>query len=101
MDLMNRLRGLHRPALLAQAARCGEAFYRRETQLPRALCRYDCPPPAKALAQLLDAEDEMEELRRGRAEGYSLRRHVDLLVAVRAEARLLMEAAPSAVADAA
>ena len=47
------------------------------------------PTPAKAVSRLLAAEDEMDALRREGGASYSVTRHIELLVALIAEARLL------------
>jgi hypothetical protein len=41
------------------------------------------------VARLLEAEEEVEQVRRTGATGYNAIRHVDLLIALMAEARLL------------
>jgi hypothetical protein len=51
------------------------------------------PPPAVALRRLID-EEAMAEMRRQTGDaGYSLTRHVDLLIALMAELRLVRLAA--------
>jgi hypothetical protein len=47
------------------------------------------PPPATAVRRLIDAEAEAEARRATGDAGYSLTRHVDLLIALMAEMRLL------------
>ncbi len=80
---------LRRPRLLLQAARCGVASYRRERDLPRitgqALRHL---APRAALARLLAQEAALEEVRRSGAAGYRLHAHVEVLIALLAEARV-------------
>lgn len=88
-DLANFISALRRPRLLIRAARFGQSDYSRSRDLKR-LTRISPPPgPERALAALIDAEAQLEEQRRAGEAGYSLIRHVDLLIAMMAEARLL------------
>jgi hypothetical protein len=76
-----------RPRLLLRAARHGLQDYRRERDLRR-LLPTDVQSTANALPRLIAAEAEAEATRcRGDA-GYSISRHVELLIALLAEARL-------------
>ncbi|WP_353472520.1 DUF6477 family protein [Salipiger sp. H15] len=87
-DLQSLLGALRRPSLLVRAARFGAAEYRRETQLGRIV---GTPFPARsgaALMRLLEIEAEIDAGRRRRAAGYSPARHVEVLAAIIAEARI-------------
>lgn len=76
-----------RPRLLLRAARHGLQDYRRERDLRRLLPQGG-HSGADALPRLIAAEAEAEATRcRGDA-GYSISRHVELLIALLAEARL-------------
>lgn len=78
---------MRRPDLLVQAASHGSHEYERRRDLRRML-RVAIPPTARAaLERLLPIEAELEKRRRTGASTYSLTRHVDILVAVLAEAR--------------
>ena len=91
-DLTTRLDALRRPRLLIRAARAGQMEYNRNRDLKR-LMRADAPPaPARALARLMDLEAELEETRQAGDAAYSLGRHVEILIALMAEARLLRRA---------
>ena len=91
-DLTLRLDTLRRPRLLIRAARAGQTEYNRNRDLKR-LMRGDAPPaPARALARLMDLEAELEATRRAGDAAYSLGRHVEILIALMAEARLLRRA---------
>ncbi len=86
-DLLSFLANLRRPRILMRAARFGLGDYRRERDLRR-LVR-STPAPAQALPRLIDEEDRLETLRReGRAD-YSAARHIEVMIALMAEARLL------------
>ncbi|MFC2967384.1 DUF6477 family protein [Acidimangrovimonas pyrenivorans] len=92
-DFRFLLRNLRRPRLLIRAARFGLPDYRRERDLRRLLRPGDraaaLPAPAAALADLLAQELRLEASRQAGDAGYSLARHVLLLIALMGEARLL------------
>ena len=88
-DPLTVLRALRRPRLLIRAARLGLTDYRRERDLARLVNCPRPPAPALALARLLDQEERLEETRRAGDASYSISRHVDVLIALMAEARLL------------
>ncbi|MCC6305842.1 MAG: hypothetical protein IT545_11685 [Rhodobacteraceae bacterium] len=91
------LGALHRPRLLVRAARFALDDYRRDRDLARLLPAAGLPSPARAVALLLDAEAACEAARSAASATYSAARHVDLLAALMAEARLA--AAPAAAAS--
>jgi hypothetical protein len=87
-ESIRRLRGLTRPRLLIQAARAGLARYDRTRDLARVL-RGALPAEGDAaLEALLEDEAEAEARRRAADAGYEIGRHVELLIALMAEARL-------------
>lgn len=86
-----RLDGLARPRLLIGAARFGLAEWRRERDLRRLLRRPDLPAPGGALAELIRLEAAQDEIRTQRAACYVIARHVEILTALMAEARLLRD----------
>ncbi len=88
-DLIQSIRGLRRPRLLIRAAHCGLAEYSRTRDLARLMRLGAVPSPERAVARLLAEETEADALRRAGDATYSLRRHIELLVALIAEARLL------------
>lgn len=73
---------LRRPRLLLAAAARGVALYRRERDLPHVIAT-DQP----ALPALLAAEGALDAARRAGQGGYSVRRHIEVLIALLAEAR--------------
>ncbi|SFR40059.1 hypothetical protein SAMN04488005_1445 [Yoonia tamlensis] len=89
LDLETRIAALKRPTLLARAARFGVDDYRREVHLPRILGVGHLPRPADAIMRLLDHESQMNALRIARAGDYRLAQHVDILIAIAAEAQLM------------
>ncbi|MFQ6548386.1 DUF6477 family protein [Aestuariibius sp. 2305UL40-4] len=88
-DILSMVARLKRPALLIRAARHGVDEYSRERHLRRVLKTEATLSPGEALMQILLAEAEIDESRRTAAVGYSAAAHVDLLIAMMAEARLL------------
>ncbi|WP_371153438.1 DUF6477 family protein [Jannaschia sp. 2305UL9-9] len=85
--ITSELNDLRRPSLLVDAANCGTEAYQRRRDLRRML-RVAIPPTARAaLEKLLPIEADLEKRRRMGATTYSFARHVDILVALLAEAR--------------
>lgn len=93
-DLHTRIATLKRPALLARAARFGVDDYRRDIHLQRILHMSPLPRSADALMQLLDLEQEAERARTTHDGNYRVAAHVDLLIAISGEARLLRATRP-------
>jgi hypothetical protein len=90
-DLLSAsIAALRRPQLLIRAARFGLAEYRRDRDLRRLLAVAPLPSPVSAVGQLLEAEADAEERRREGAATYSVARHIELLVALIAESRLML-----------
>jgi Family of unknown function (DUF6477) len=88
-DFRTNLSALRRPRLLLNAARHGLADYRRDRDLRRLI---DAPvPPETALPRLFCEEDALEQRRRAGDAGYPVTRHIEVLVALMAEARLLSQ----------
>jgi hypothetical protein len=86
-DILSLLAQIRRPRLLMRAARFGLGDYRRERDLRRLVGQL--PSPEKALTRLMDEEERLEALRReGRAD-YSLPHHIEVLIALMAEMRLV------------
>jgi hypothetical protein len=88
-DIRTLLANLRRPRLLIRAARHGVQDYRRERDLRRLFNPAHLPSPEAALARLMTEEEGAELTRRAGDAAYSLTRHVDLLIALMAEARLV------------
>jgi hypothetical protein len=82
---------------LIRAARIGSEDYCRETHLPRLLGYGAIPRPGAALLKLMELEADQNDSRKRDDTSYSIARHVDILVAMMGEARLLRDASPLAV----
>jgi hypothetical protein len=86
-DFRTILANLRRPRLLMRAARFGLEDYSRDRDLRRLVrCQHT---PDQTVPTLLDEEERLEQTRLRGDASYSVARHVDVLVALLAEARLL------------
>ncbi|WP_272004282.1 DUF6477 family protein [Roseovarius sp. ZX-A-9] len=92
-DTLNTLATLRRPRILIRAARIGAAEYRRDAHLRRHLGYGPLPRPEAALGALVKMEAALETQRRQDSAGYVASRHVDILIAMMGEARILRAAA--------
>jgi hypothetical protein len=88
-DLLSSVAGLRRPRTLIQAARHGLDDYSRTRDLVRVMRTETPPSPDRAVAQLLDEEERIEDRRLSGDASYSITRHIEVLIAMMAEARLL------------
>ncbi|MBW6417476.1 DUF6477 family protein [Celeribacter sp. PS-C1] len=88
-DVTTLLNALRRPRLLIRAARFGLNDYNRNRDLKRVMRTSTAPSPARALSTLIEEEAKIEEIRRSGDATYSVKRHVELLIALMGEARLL------------
>lgn len=89
-DYATTLQTLRRPRLLIRAARHALADYDRKKLLRRLLAADRPPSPDRALGRLIDQEDALEQARRDGDAAYSVSRHIEVLVALLGEARLLL-----------
>ncbi len=89
LDILTMIRSLKRPALLVRAAKCGVDTYARGIDLPRLLRAEVLPGPGQALVELMEIERDLNALRCNGDAAYSVAPHVDILIAIMAEARLL------------
>lgn len=80
---------LRRPALLIRAARAGLVEYNRNRDLKRLMRLPHPPAPERALDALLNEEAMLEETRKAGDGRYSVARHIEVLIAMMAEVRLL------------
>lgn len=87
-ETLRLFEAIRRPRLMIRAARLGLAEYRRDRDLRRLLGAI--PGPDRALTALLEAEAQAEATRQSGDAAYSIAAHVDLLIALMAEARLLI-----------
>ncbi|GHF44842.1 DUF6477 family protein [Seohaeicola zhoushanensis] len=88
-DILAMLNRLRRPRLLIRAARLGARDYVRDRHLKRLLGYSALPRPSAALLRLMELERDIDDRRRIDDAGYSLSRHLDLLIAMMGEAQLV------------
>ena len=88
-DPTQLLQSLRRPRLLIRAARFGQIDYNRERDLRRLMHVASAPSPQNAVGVLLEQEQALETTRKEGDASYSVLRHVEVLIALMAEARLL------------
>lgn len=93
-DVLAMVQSLRRPRLLIRAARIGAEEYRRHPHLRRHLGPGALPRSGPALLELLEIEADLDAQRKRRDAGYSAPRHVDVLIAMMGEARLLRATCP-------
>ncbi|MGI9368402.1 MAG: DUF6477 family protein [Ruegeria sp.] len=85
---MTMLKNIRRPRTLIRGAKFGARDYNRDRHLQRLLGYGSLPGPRQALIQLMELEKEHDDQRRNQDAGYSVARHLDLLIAVMGEAQL-------------
>ncbi len=88
-DILKKLDNLRRPRLLIRAARIGTDEYRRNVHLRRHLGFGTLPRSEPALAKLIEIETDVNAQRVEHSASYSALKHVDLLIAIMGEARIL------------
>lgn len=96
-DILDNLDQLRRPRLLIRAARIGAEDYRRDIFLPRLLGHGDLPGSMLALTMLMSSEAALDDCRRAGDASYSVIRHLDLMIAMIGEARIIRAAHPALV----
>lgn len=89
-ELYTAVASLRRPPLLVRAARAGLADYDRDRDLKRVLRLAAAPGPARSVERLLEEEERIEDIRRQGDAGYCFVRHIEVLIALMAEARILV-----------
>jgi hypothetical protein len=90
-DILTRLSGIHRPAILVRAGNIGAQTYRRGPALRRILGRTALSRSAVVLLQLIDIEADLNARRKKTDAGYNLVRHIEVMIALIAEAALMRE----------
>ena len=88
-DLLTMLHALRRPPLLMRAARIGVEDYNRSVHLPRLMGYGVLPRHGAALLRLMELEADLNAQRTQKDASYSLIKHVDVLIAMVGEARIL------------
>ena len=96
-DILARLRGIRRPAILVQAGSIGARTYRRGPALRRILGKAPPSRSAVVLVQLIDIEADLNARRKKTDAGYNLVRHIEVMIALNAEAAILRETLRDAV----
>ena len=86
-DCRTMLASLRRPRLLMRAARFGLAEYRRERDLRRYV--ETAASPEDTVSSLISVEAKLEATRIAGDAAYSVARHIEVLIALLAEAQLL------------
>jgi len=97
VSIMDTISRTHRPRLLLRTARIGLQEYRRESDLRRVLRLPAAPPPGPATVRaLIELEAQLEATRLRPAHGigdtWRPARHVEVMIALMAEAQLLADA---------
>jgi len=90
-DILTRLSGIHRPAILVRAGNIGAQTYRRGPALRRILGRTTLSRSAVVLLQLIDIEADLNARRKKTDAGYNPVRHIEVMIALIAEAALMRE----------
>lgn len=88
---------LRRPRCLIRAAREGQSGWKRSRDLQRLLRSDGCPRPGAALSRLRAEEEMLNTARLERDDNYDMQRHVLLMIAILAEMRAAVDAAPQPV----
>jgi hypothetical protein len=86
-DCRTMLASLRRPRLLMRAARFGLVEYRRERDLRRYVA--GMASPEDTVSSLMSVEARLEATRIAGDAAYSVARHIEVLIALLAEAQLL------------
>jgi len=88
-DILTQISRLNRPTLLVRTARHGIDGYNRIIHLRRLLKTEVLPSPGKAIIKLMEIETGIEELRKTKRAEYSVAQHIELIVALMCEAKIL------------
>lgn len=88
-DMRSLLATLQRPRLLIRAARLGLVDYRRDRDLRRLIGTPQAPAPDVSVPRLMSEEARLERIRCEGDAAYSFSRHIEILIALIAESRLL------------
>lgn len=86
-DCRSLLATLRRPRLLMRAARFGLGDYRRERDLRRYVDH--AASPEETVSSLMSVEARLEATRQAGDAAYSVARHIEVLIALLAEAQFL------------
>ena len=92
-DLADSLNKLRRPRILIRAARLGQSEYNRKRDLRRLLHLASLPAPGQALGALSVEEARLEAARSEGSADYSIGRHIEVLIALLSELKLVPSSA--------
>ncbi len=92
-DLISLVHTLRRPRLLLRAAAHGMGDYNRDRTLKRLTKGAAAGCPKGAVRSLLSVEATLEDARRSGDASYNVSRHVEVMIALLAEVRLLVRPA--------
>jgi hypothetical protein len=92
LDLLSLISALNRPSLLVRTARFGIDDYSRTQHLGRILKTVHLPRTGEAILQLLEIENDLNTARTANRAEYAIAEHVEVLIALMGEARLLRAA---------
>lgn len=88
-DVLCKLEQIKRPRLLLRSAKLGAIEYTRNQHLRRHFACRKIPSHYESLTRLLEREVKVDAQRKNDSAAYSVIDHIDLLIAVLGEARLL------------
>lgn len=88
-DVLTQISRLKRPTLLVRTARHGIEGYNRVIHLRRLLKTESVPGPGQAIIKLMEREALVDLQRTTQRAEYSVARHVELIVALMCEAKIL------------
>jgi hypothetical protein len=88
-DVLKMISRLKRPTLLVRTARHGLQDYNRIVHLRRLLKTEALPGPSHAIVRLMEFEAVIDQLRVAKRAEYSVARHIEMIVAMMCEARIL------------
>lgn len=94
-DLQAILADIHRPRLLIRAARFGMLDYHRNRDLKRLIGSAVLPKPRHAVSSLITEEARLDQARKTGDAAYRVTLHVEVLIALMAEAQSLNAAQQS------
>ena len=88
-DVLTQITRLKRPPLLVRTARHGIEDDNRLIHLRRLFKTENLPSPGKAVLKLMELETILNDQRVDKRAEYSVARHIELIVALMCEARIL------------
>jgi len=90
-NIITLLDNLRRPKILVRAARLALSDYDRDADLQRITRTPKSSSPATIIDRLLSQEESLEDAQKNGDASYSVHRHIRVLTAVLAEARMALK----------